>query len=74
MVLTGSGRLATTGASDFFVTGSVTGLPDAVSVSASVTVTVMEEKYMIVAAATEKMIAFYKGNLHDINHFLNRRF
>ncbi len=25
---------------------------------------------MIVAAATEKMIAFYKGNLHDINHFL----
>lgn len=25
---------------------------------------------MIVAAAIEKMIAFYNGNLHDINHFL----
>lgn len=23
-----------------------------------------------IALATEKMIAFYKGNLHDINHFL----
>lgn len=25
---------------------------------------------MIVASATQKMIAFYKGNLHDIDHFL----
>ena len=25
---------------------------------------------MIVAAATQKMIEFYKGSLHDINHFL----
>lgn len=25
---------------------------------------------MIVASAIEKMIAFYQGNLHDINHFL----
>ena len=25
---------------------------------------------MIVAAATQKMIEFYKGNLHDVNHFL----
>lgn len=25
---------------------------------------------MIVAAATEKMIEFYRGNLHDIDHFL----
>jgi uncharacterized protein len=25
---------------------------------------------MLVAAATQKMIEFYKGNLHDINHFL----
>ena len=25
---------------------------------------------MIVVAAIEKMIAFYNGNLHDINHFL----
>lgn len=25
---------------------------------------------MIVAAAIEKMIAFYNGNLHDINRFL----
>ena len=25
---------------------------------------------MIVAAAIEKMIAFYNGNLHDIDHFL----
>lgn len=25
---------------------------------------------MIVATATQKMIAFYKGNIHDINHFL----
>ena len=25
---------------------------------------------MLVAAAAQKMIEFYKGNLHDINHFL----
>lgn len=25
---------------------------------------------MIVAAATQKMIEFYKGNIHDIDHFL----
>ena len=25
---------------------------------------------MIVATATQKMISFYKGNIHDINHFL----
>lgn len=25
---------------------------------------------MIVSSAIEKMIAFYQGNLHDINHFL----
>ena len=25
---------------------------------------------MIVAAATQKMIAFYRGNIHDIDHFL----
>lgn len=25
---------------------------------------------MIVAAATQKMIDFYKGNIHDIDHFL----
>ena len=25
---------------------------------------------MIAASATQKMIAFYKGNLHDIDHFL----
>lgn len=25
---------------------------------------------MIVAAATQKMIEFYQGNLHDIDHFL----
>lgn len=25
---------------------------------------------MIVAAATQKMIEFYQGNLHDVNHFL----
>ena len=25
---------------------------------------------MIVAAATQKMIEFYRGNLHDVNHFL----
>ena len=25
---------------------------------------------MIVAATTQKMIAFYRGNIHDINHFL----
>lgn len=26
---------------------------------------------MIVSSAIEKMIAFYQGNLHDINHFLS---
>ena len=25
---------------------------------------------MVVSSAIEKMIAFYQGNLHDINHFL----
>ena len=30
----------------------------------------MEEKAMVVAAATQKMIEFYKGNIHDIAHFL----
>ena len=25
---------------------------------------------MIIAAATQKMIEFYKGNIHDIDHFL----
>lgn len=29
-----------------------------------------EESFMLIAMAIEKMIDFYKGNLHDINHFL----
>lgn len=30
----------------------------------------MGGKTMVVAAATQKMIEFYKGNIHDIDHFL----
>lgn len=30
----------------------------------------MKEKHMIVSEAIEKMIAFYKGSIHDIDHFI----
>ena len=30
----------------------------------------MREKHMIVSEAIEKMIAFYKGSIHDIDHFI----
>ena len=30
----------------------------------------MREKHMIVSQAIEKMIAFYKGSIHDIDHFI----
>ena len=30
----------------------------------------MKGKDMIVSQAIEKMIAFYKGNIHDIDHFI----
>lgn len=29
---------------------------------------------MIIATATQKMIEFYKGNIHDIDHFLYAAF
>lgn len=29
----------------------------------------MKGKDMVVSEAIEKMIAFYKGNIHDIDHF-----
>lgn len=30
----------------------------------------MREKHMIVSEAIEKMIAFYKGSIRDIDHFI----